>query len=101
LSEADEENFEVEGISPERARQVVHAAREWVETKRTRALAAAAQEEAEEDNGAAESGGEELQATSEVSANTNDSAGAEAETTQHVTTGPASEAGNADGAGTK
>jgi len=34
LAEANENNFEVEGISPERARQVVHAARGWVENKR-------------------------------------------------------------------
>src|SRR5215469_4280500 len=34
LSEANEDNFEVEGISPERARQVIHAAREWVANKR-------------------------------------------------------------------
>ena len=53
LSEADEENFEVEGISPERARQVVNAAREWVETKRARAASAAGHDEAAEENGAA------------------------------------------------
>jgi len=34
LAEANEDNFEVEGISPERARQVVHAAREWVANKK-------------------------------------------------------------------
>src|ERR1700730_6306320 len=34
LSEANEDNFEVEGISPERARQVILAARDWVESKR-------------------------------------------------------------------
>src|SRR3984893_7166336 len=34
LSEANEDNFEVEGISPERARQVILAARDWVENKR-------------------------------------------------------------------
>ena len=34
LAEANEDNFEVEGISPERARQVIHAAREWVANKR-------------------------------------------------------------------
>jgi transcription termination/antitermination protein NusA len=33
LAEANENNFEVEGISPERARQVIHAAREWVANK--------------------------------------------------------------------
>jgi N utilization substance protein A len=34
LAEADENNFEVEGISPERARQIIHAAREHVARKR-------------------------------------------------------------------
>jgi N utilization substance protein A len=34
LADANENNFEVEGISPERARQVVQAAREWVARKR-------------------------------------------------------------------
>ncbi len=34
LADANENNFEVEGISPERACQVVHAAREWVARKR-------------------------------------------------------------------
>jgi N utilization substance protein A len=33
LADANENNFEVEGISPERARQVIHAAREWVARK--------------------------------------------------------------------
>src|ERR1700739_942203 len=33
-ADANENNFEVEGISPERARQVIHAAREWVARKR-------------------------------------------------------------------
>ncbi len=33
LAEANEDNFEVEGISPERARQVIYAAREWVANK--------------------------------------------------------------------
>ena len=33
LAEANENNFEVEGISPERAVQVIHAARDWVATK--------------------------------------------------------------------
>jgi len=35
LADANENNFEVEGISPERARQVIYAAREWVAKKRT------------------------------------------------------------------
>jgi N utilization substance protein A len=34
LAEANENNFEVEGISPERARQVIHAAREWVASRK-------------------------------------------------------------------
>ncbi len=34
LAEANENNFEVEGISPERARQVIYAAREWVASKK-------------------------------------------------------------------
>ncbi len=34
LAEANENNFEVEGISPERARQVIHAAREWIVTRK-------------------------------------------------------------------
>ncbi|HZP45415.1 MAG TPA: transcription termination factor NusA [Candidatus Binataceae bacterium] len=34
LAEANEDNFEVEGITPERARQVIHAAREWVARRR-------------------------------------------------------------------
>ena len=38
LADANENNFEVEGISPERARQVIHAAREWVGRKRTEQL---------------------------------------------------------------
>src|SRR5438132_1907295 len=33
LAEANEDNFEVEGISPERARQVIYAAREWIASK--------------------------------------------------------------------
>jgi transcription termination/antitermination protein NusA len=33
LADANENNFEVEGISPERARTVIHAAREWVAKK--------------------------------------------------------------------
>jgi N utilization substance protein A len=34
LADASEDTFEVEGISPERAKQLIHAAREWVATKR-------------------------------------------------------------------
>jgi transcription termination/antitermination protein NusA len=49
LSEANEDNFEVEGISPERARQVILAARDWVANKRRieEEKAAAAAEAAE------------------------------------------------------
>jgi len=53
LAEANENNFEVEGISPERAQQVIQAAREWVANKRrieaekAEAAAAAAREAAE------------------------------------------------------
>jgi N utilization substance protein A len=103
LSEADEENFEVEGISPERARQVVYAAREWVETKRTRALAAAAHDEAEEDNGgvARENGVEELDTASGISADADDLSETEIADSEHVSADPSSEAGNANGAGNK
>jgi N utilization substance protein A len=41
LAETPEENFEVEGISPERASQLIHAAREWVSKKRAEEAAAA------------------------------------------------------------
>src|SRR6202043_3492208 len=53
LAEANENNFEVEGISPERASQVIHAAREWVANKKRieesklQAAAAAAADAAE------------------------------------------------------
>lgn len=53
LAEANENNFEVEGISPERAQQVIQAAREWVANKRrieaekAEAAAAAVREAAE------------------------------------------------------
>jgi N utilization substance protein A len=53
LAEANENNFEVEGISPERAQQVIQAAREWVANKRrieaekAEVAAAAAREAAE------------------------------------------------------
>jgi N utilization substance protein A len=33
LAEASEDNFEVEGITPERAKQVIHAARDWIVTR--------------------------------------------------------------------
>jgi transcription termination/antitermination protein NusA len=60
LSEANENNFEVEGISPERAVQVIHAARDWVATKsrleeeKARQAAAAAEQAAAEHTAAAE-----------------------------------------------
>jgi N utilization substance protein A len=49
LAETAEESFEVEGISPERARQLILAAREWVAKKHTdeEAAAVAAQAAAE------------------------------------------------------
>jgi transcription termination/antitermination protein NusA len=53
LSEANEENFEVEGITPERARQVILAARDWVENKRRLEEEKAAAAEAHELAGAA------------------------------------------------
>ncbi|MGH7932821.1 MAG: transcription termination factor NusA [Candidatus Binataceae bacterium] len=65
LAEANENNFEVEGISPERARQVVNAAREWVANKKrleeeklaAAVAAAAAAQDAAEDAAAAEDAG--------------------------------------------
>ncbi len=42
LAETPEESFDVEGISPERARQLIMAAREWVARKRAEEEAAAA-----------------------------------------------------------
>jgi len=69
LSEANEDNFEVEGISPERARQVILAARDWVESKHrieeekaaaAVAAAQAARETSAEAVGAEANGGEEL-----------------------------------------
>src|ERR1700724_304804 len=66
LSEANEDNFEVEGISPERARQVILAARDWVENKRhieeekaAGAHAALADEPVEESSESLETAGEE------------------------------------------
>jgi N utilization substance protein A len=54
LAEADENNFEVEGISPERARQIIHAAREHVARKREQEEARAqAEAEAERARAAA------------------------------------------------
>src|ERR1700686_1081317 len=59
LAEADENAFDVEGISAERAQQIINAAREWVLEKKTRqeeakaAAAQAAAEKAEADAAAA------------------------------------------------
>jgi transcription termination/antitermination protein NusA len=59
LAETAEESFEVEGISPERARQLIMAAREWVAKKHVEeeaaavAAAHAAAEKAEVDAAAA------------------------------------------------
>ncbi|HVN90363.1 MAG TPA: transcription termination factor NusA [Candidatus Binataceae bacterium] len=66
LAEANEETFEVEGITPERASQLIHAAREWVVTRRRleeeKAAQAAANDEAAEGDTAetAEEGTEEV-----------------------------------------
>jgi transcription termination/antitermination protein NusA len=66
LAETSEESFEVEGITPERARQLILAAREWVAKKHADeeaaavAAAQAAAEKAEADAAlAAASGGDE------------------------------------------
>ncbi|HVA80783.1 MAG TPA: hypothetical protein VNF29_07650, partial [Candidatus Binataceae bacterium] len=54
LSEADENNFEVEGISPERAQQIIVAARNHViEKRRQEAARAEAEAEAERARAAA------------------------------------------------
>jgi transcription termination/antitermination protein NusA len=45
LAETPEESFDVEGITPERARQLIQAAREWVARKRAEEAAAAARAE--------------------------------------------------------
>jgi transcription termination/antitermination protein NusA len=71
LSEANEDNFEVEGISPERARQVILAAREWVANKRRIEEEKAAAEqaaEAEAADAAAEVGAAEVGADAKVDA---------------------------------
>jgi N utilization substance protein A len=64
LSEANEDNFEVEGISPERARQVILAARSWVESKQRmeeeKAAAAVAAAQAALETSAEADGVEEL-----------------------------------------
>jgi N utilization substance protein A len=63
LSEANEDNFEVEGISPERARQVILAARDWVANKRRIEEERAAAAEAAELNRAA--GDAEIEASAD------------------------------------
>ena len=63
LSEANEDNFEVEGISPERARQVILAARDWVANKRRIEEERAAAAEAAELSRAVE--GEESEASAD------------------------------------
>jgi transcription termination/antitermination protein NusA len=75
LSEANEDNFEVEGISPERARQVIHAAREWVasrkrveEEKAAAASEAAAEAESATPDGMTENGAEPPVAEVEIGA---------------------------------
>ena len=68
LAETSEESFEVEGISPERARQLIMAAREWVAKKHTDeeaaavAAAQAAVKKAEADAAVAASAGDEAAA---------------------------------------
>jgi N utilization substance protein A len=64
LSEANEDNFEVEGISPERARQVILAARDWVANKRRIEEERAAAAEAAELSRAVE--GEESEASADA-----------------------------------
>jgi Helix-hairpin-helix domain len=64
LSEANEDNFEVEGISPERARQVILAARDWVANKRRIEEERAAAAEAAELNRAA--GDDEIETSGEA-----------------------------------
>src|SRR6202158_3796873 len=78
LSEANEDNFEVEGISPERARQVILAARDWVENKRrieeekAAAAAQAAAEKAQAD-AAAKAAAEKAEADAAAAAASADS----------------------------
>jgi N utilization substance protein A len=66
LAETSEEAFEVDGISPERARQLILAAREWVAKKHTNeeaaavAAAEAAAEKAEAEASAAAASADEV-----------------------------------------
>ncbi|MGH8012040.1 MAG: transcription termination factor NusA [Candidatus Binataceae bacterium] len=67
LAEANENNFEVEGISPERAYQVITAARAWVANKRRleeERVAAAEALAAEADSGADENAAAEPESAS-------------------------------------
>jgi transcription termination/antitermination protein NusA len=91
LSEANEDNFEVEGISPERARQVILAARDWVESKRRLeeekaaaavAAAQAARETSEEAAGVEANGGEELGAVDAGAESTDEDVKHEATTSE-------------------
>jgi N utilization substance protein A len=91
LSEANEDNFEVEGISPERARQVILAARDWVESKRRleeekAAAAVAAAQAARETSAEAASveanGGEELGAVDAGAESTDEDVNHEAPTSE-------------------
>src|SRR5215468_2200497 len=55
LAETPEESFDVEGISPERARQLIMGAREWVARKRAEEEAAAAASAAASDSSGGDS----------------------------------------------
>ena len=72
LSEANEDNFEVEGISPERARQVILAARDWVANKRRIEEERAAAAEAAELSRAAEGAESEASADADHGGNSED-----------------------------
>ena len=92
LSEANENNFEVEGISAERARQVIHAAREWVANKiRIEEAKAQAAAEAAGGGGAEDSQAQGLAAEAEA-------AKGEAQGSQEVSknVAPAEEASDAE-----
>jgi predicted RecB family nuclease len=69
LAETAEESFEVEGISPERARQLILAAREWVAKKHTDEEAAAvAEAQAAAEKAEADAAAAAASADSEVTA---------------------------------
>jgi N utilization substance protein A len=67
LSETDEESFEIDGISPERAHQLIEAARLHVENRRRQAEEAAAAAQAEAEAETAAQGDGEAAAESEES----------------------------------